>query len=316
MMGIASTAYVLAKTSCTVSEWCTAQALAEDRLQALSRNGAARFHRAQEEGLIALGSEAISKVLETGAVAADELDALVICHTSPLSALPMPYTLAGALRRACGLAHAYALGITQQQCVSSLHALRVLDALFTRHRAWRSAVIVTLDTIIRENYRLIGDSGVHSDAASAVLLQRNAPGRVHGLQTYNDPRAVQGVMPDTLYGTSPHYVWTLVSVIRRVLRAAGIAPGDLSTILPHNVNLQAWHQVLASLAIPEERLFHDNFARVGHAFGSDVAINIADSGALSSPGYHLVFSSGIGGCFGGFILNTATTPPLHPEKTP
>ena len=304
MIGIASTAYVLAKAQDTVNEWCSSQAVAEERRQTLLRNGANRFHRAEHEGLIDLGKDAISQVLKTGGVPTSEIDALVICHTSPLSALPMPYTLAGTLRQACGLSRAYSLGITQQQCVSSLHALRVLDALFTRHPEWGSAIVVTIDTIVREDYRLVGDAGVHSDAASAVLVQRRAPGRVNGLQTYNDPRAAQGVMPDTLYRTDTNYVWTLVSVIRRVLKAAGIEPGHLSTILPHNVNLPAWRQVLASLSLPEERLFQTNFARMGHAFGSDVAINIADSGVLRSPGHHLVFSSGIGGCFGGFILNT------------
>jgi hypothetical protein len=70
------------------------------------------------------------------------------------------------------------------------------------------------------------------------------------------------------------------------------------------VNLPAWHEALDALRIPRERLFDRNFARVGHAFGSDAAINLADSGALSRPGHHLVLASGIGGTFGGFAVTT------------
>lgn len=308
MIGIAATAYALAKTADTVDAWCAAHAVDEERRQSLLRNGANHFHLAERDGLIDLGRDAIARALEAGGVEAREVDALVVCHTSPLSSLPMPYTLAGTLRKACGLSQAYALGITQQQCVSSLHALRVLDALFTRHTAWRSALVVTVDMIVREEYRLVGDAGVHSDAASAILVRRDAPGRVRGLQTYNDPRVAQGVLPDSLYRTDTNYVWTLISVIRRVLKAAAVEPGELASLLPHNVNLQVWRQVVGSLSLPEERLFDGNFGRVGHAFGSDAIINISDADVLRRPGRHLVFSSGIGGCFGGFILDSGVAP--------
>jgi 3-oxoacyl-[acyl-carrier-protein] synthase-3 len=145
---------------------------------------------------------------------------------------------------------------------------------------------------------------MQSDGASAMLLRRGAGSRLRGLHTYNHSRPTQGILPDGRYEADPNYLWGLVSLVRNVSRAAGLKPSEFTSVLPHNVNLPAWHETLDALRIPRERLFDRNFARVGHAFGSDAAINLADSQALSRPGHHLVLASGIGGTFGGFAVTT------------
>lgn len=304
MIGIANAAYALARAHATVQQWCAVQQRPEPFARQLAGNGAQRFHHATDESLVDLGRDAIARVLQGRGIGADRVDAMVVCQTSPCNVLPMPYTLVGQLRQVAGLSRAYVFSIAQQQCVSPLHALRALEALFEWHRHWRFALLVGVDTILREDLRAIGDAGIHSDGSGAMLIERGCGNRIRAIQTYNDARSIEGIRPDGSYEQSNQYLWSLISVIRRVAKAAAVPPAGLATILPHNVNLPAWRQALDALRIPQERLFTDNFARVGHTFGSDAAINLADSGALHRPGKHLVFASGIGGAFGGFVLDT------------
>ncbi len=304
MIGIAAVDYVLGSERLELAQWAREQALPDARLQALAAHGSQALHRARGQTLLDLGVTAVRRVLERHEVSAAEVDALVICQTSPCNTLPAPFTLAGSLREAAGLERAWAFSVVQQQCVSTLHALRVLEALFVRHRGWQRALVVGVDTILREDLRAIGVAGVHSDAASAILVERDARSRLVAVETYNDARSVEGIRQDGAYETNDRYLWTLVSVIRRVAKRLGVKPQQFDQVLPHNVNLPAWWQAMDTLRIPRERLFTDNFARIGHAFGSDAAVNLHDSGALARSGLQLVFASGIGGAFGGLALAT------------
>lgn len=304
-VGVAHTAYALSSHLMNVQAWCEEQHWPVEQAAALRANGADQFYRVHgDQTQIDLGRHAVRKLLsERGDLSINDIDALVVCHTSPCNALPMPFTLAGELRHRLGMTRALAWSIAQQQCVSPIHALRVLRAMFAKHRHWRNALIVCVDSVLREDLRAIGTAGIHSDGASAMWVRRGAQAQLMGLQTFNDPVTVHGILPDGRYEPNDNYLWTLISVIRRVIKDSGLKPTDVRTVLPHNVNLSAWRQAMDALRIPQERLFARNFSRIGHVFGSDAAVNLADAGVLNEPGHHIVFASGIGGCFGGFMLS-------------
>lgn len=304
MISLRQAGYALPAMRASVSSWCQAQSTSAETEAALRENGAGHYHRADRESLLDLGNAAIQRTLEQASTAPEKIDALLIYQTSPCSVWPMPFSLAGALRKIAGLSSALAFAVNQQQCVSAIHGLRVLQGMFRTHPEWQSALIVGMDTILRENLRPIGVSGFHSDAASALLVTRDGRSRVRCIETYNDPKVIHGILADGQYETNENYLWSLISVLRRIMKAARISADQLTSILPHNVNLPAWGQAMDALRIPRERLFTSNFSRIGHAFGSDAAINLADSCALRSAGNHLVFASGIGGCFGGFLVQT------------
>jgi len=277
----------------------------QDLGENLESNGCSTYHYTVNENVLDLGTEAITKTLEATNVSAAEVDVVILFQTSPCNAFPMPNTLVGSLKQRASLSRAWALSITQQQCVSPIHALRVLNSLFDKHPKWKYALLVGIDTILQENLRAIGNSGIHSDAASAMLIGREGSGsRVVTLDTYNDPRASVGINADGTYGENTNYLWSLISLIRKLFKRSGVDANQCISILPHNVNRPAWGQALDAMRLPQSVLFDQNFSKIGHAFGSDAAINIKDSSALVNPGNHLVFASGIGGCFGGFILQT------------
>jgi len=305
-MDVVHAAYSLPARRGDATAWAVAQGRPELG-DALLAAGCAHYHYVLDETMIGLGSDAIERVLAESGTTARQVDALCVFHTSPCATLPTPYALAGELRAACGLDRAWSFAIGQQHCVSAVHALRVLDALFARNRHWRRALLVGIDVILSEPLRAIGASALHSDAASATLLGRDGEGaRVLAIETFNDPVQSLGIDADGRYIDNANYLWSLISVLRRVFKAGRASPDAIGSVLPHNVNRRAWSQALGALRISEDKLFDRNFARIGHAFGSDAAINIADSGVLAAQGRHLVFASGIGGTFGGFLLETGS----------
>lgn len=313
MTGIVAAAYELGAQAVELDAWCRQQGVTAATAQALHANGARRFHDAGAASLVDLGRAAIGQALAGAALAPQDVDLLVVYQTSPCNTLPMPYTLAGALRQAAGLRRSHALAINLQMCVSPVHALRVIGALFARHPHYRHAVLAGVDKILMPRLRTLEDVGVHSDGAGALVLARDGGAGVHAIETYNDAGGMLRTVADPdhagapfdRYGASENYLWTLISVARRILRSAGIEAAQLVSVLPHNVNLTAWRQALAALRIAPERLYDANIGRTGHLFGSDIAVNLHDAGALRTPGHHLVVSSGVGGCFGGFILTTS-----------
>jgi 3-oxoacyl-[acyl-carrier-protein] synthase III len=304
VIGLCDIAYTLGAAAEDVARWCSGQGRPAELALALARNGARRFHRAEGQTQGELALRALRRLLAQGDVDPARIDVLVVCHTSPANSLPAPLGLAGGLRRDAGLRNALTLAVGQQQCVSPVHALRVMAQLFARRPSWQTGVLVCADTLPVEALRAIGDAGMQSDGASAVLVRRDGGSRLCGLHTSNQARPTPAIGADGRYDTDPNYLWALVTLVRQVARAAGLRPGDFTSVLPHNVNRPAWHQALDALRIPRERLFERNFERVGHAFGSDAAINLADSRALARPGHHLVVASGIGGTFGGFAVST------------
>ena len=305
MIGVVSASYCLPAKTKNVADWCYMQGMTNVQTQALIDSGAETYHYISEQGeLLELASKAIGTLIDSVGISAQDVNAIVHFNTSQCNILPPPESTVGKLRIVAKLKSAIAFSISQQNCVSGIHSLHVLQKLFTIHREWKYAIVVGVDNVLREELRAIGLSGIHSDAASALLIGRDASAaRIVATETFNDPRLVQGIHHDGRYEENDNYLWSAISVIKRVIKSAKIKAQDLATVLPHNTNLPGWLHTLRSLNIPSTKLYQNNFSRIGHAFGSDVAINIVDSGVLKIPGKHLIFSSGIGGCFGSFVLH-------------
>ncbi|MFP3561308.1 3-oxoacyl-[acyl-carrier-protein] synthase III C-terminal domain-containing protein, partial [Paraburkholderia sp. SIMBA_049] len=74
--------------------------------------------------------------------------------------------------------------------------------------------------------------------------------------------------------------FTARSLIRQTVQQARFTLDDIQRILPHHLDLPAWHRLLDSLQVPHDRLFAENFARVGHVTVSDAFINLAQCEGL------------------------------------
>jgi 3-oxoacyl-[acyl-carrier-protein] synthase-3 len=307
MIRIAATGYALASQGSTVQRWCDRQGWAAPRAAALHASGAAHYHHADAgETLTDIALAGLHALLDRAQIAPAAIDLLIVTHTSACNTLPTPFTLAGEIRRRAGLRNAQHFSVFQQHCVSWVHGLSVMQALFARRPSLNHAVLLSADSIMNESLRAIGTNGIQTDASSAMLITRDRGAHVLGWATYNDARGGigTGILDDGSYANDDTYLWSLVSTMRRVMKAAGTRPADVTRVLPHNVNLPAWQTAMTAAGIPAGRLFTENFARVGHAFGSDATINLQDSSALHEPGRALLISAGLGGCAGGCVIRT------------
>ncbi|WP_428241201.1 3-oxoacyl-[acyl-carrier-protein] synthase III C-terminal domain-containing protein [Gynuella sp.] len=306
MLGLNEVGFELGARKFFLSDSSFINSVDAQGLDTLHKNGAQSFYVADSESNLELGINAIESALKRSTLENRQINALILCHTSPINTLPVPYSLVSELAQKTSLSHCFVTTITQQQCVSSLYGLKLATGLFKTHPHWEGAIICCIDKILNEEYRLIGDAGVHSDAASAIVVEPESPATVVAIETMTNSHIAKSIHASDLFINDPHYVWALVSLIRKTLKKSGVKADQLQSVLPHNVNLAVWKQVMMSLKLSETILFKENFSQSGHAFGSDTAINIATSGMLKKSGYHLIVSCGIGGCYGAILVENKT----------
>lgn len=304
MIGLHSAEYVLGKKISNVEQWCKEQEIPFDILFKLKESGARIWWKSEPSQLLVQAHSAGLLALQNSDVGPSEINALIYCHTSQCSVLPLPVSTAGRLANLLSVKNAYVFSLSQQNCVSPIHAIQALDKLFSVNPRWKKALIITSDIILTERLRAIGVSGFHSDGASALLIGRaeECGNRILGVETFNDSKAIEGISSEGMYEQNDRYLWACLQLIRRLLKKTNSKIEELVSLLPQNTSIEAWQKIAMMLGIPGTCLFTENIGRVGHVFGSDGAVNLKDSGAILRQGRHLVFMSGIAGCFGSFLF--------------
>lgn len=308
MISIAAAAYHLPDCEESLSTWCDRFAVPELLRQALAASGARTYRRAEGETVRGLASKALGKLLEQAPAPRAEVGAVLYFHTNASNALMPPDSMARSLMHEHGLAAGEVFSVSQQNCVSLFHCLRLLEAMFHADPALQHAIVLGADLILREDMRVIDASAVHSDAGAALWISRGAAARIGAIATYNDPRFFRGAYSSGQYEQNDRYFWSAVSVIRRAMQQAGVEVAHLRSLLPQNSNAPGWEKIASALRLPPDKLYGANIARLGHAFGADAVINLVDSGALTQPGAHLLFSSGLAGCFGAVLVQVDGAP--------
>ena len=93
------------------------------------------------------------------------------------------------------------------------------------------------------------------------------------------------------------YFPTARTVIEDTLRKASLSLADIDWVIPQNVSLRSWEILLGLTAIPRERLWCRNIARIGHTLAGDNFINLRDAvsdGSVRPGDRLLLFSYGYG----------------------
>lgn len=137
---------------------------------------------------------------------------------------------------------------------------------------------------------------VMSDAAGAVLIEKYAAkNRILHFEQHSMP----------YYWDAPRHTTEMLAsyfplaqrVMLGALRAAGLDPGDVAWVVPHNVSVRSWTILAELIGIPSTRIWTDNVARIGHTISCDHIINLSDmeqQGVLRSGDLLLLFTFGFG----------------------
>lgn len=208
-----------------------------------------------------------------------------------------------------GLGHAETFAITQQNCASGLAALDIAGELLDADGDPRArALVLTGEKPFTRIVRLIVNTSIMGEAASAALVGLNGPGsrvRSYAVKTvgqYSDGFRLSGE-PLREFGNT--YNTHLAEVMQQALDQGGLTLDDIDMVVPHNVNLSSWLRLAAKLGLPRERLFLDNVGEYSHCFCTDPFLNLGslrERGRLRKGGLYLVTTVGLGATYAAMVI--------------
>ena len=277
-----------------------------------SRTGIERRHFAAEgEFTSDLAIAAARQALERAGMVAEDLDAIVVATSTPDLTFPATATI---VQAGLGMQRGFAYDI-QAVCAGFVFALSNADGLIKSGQADRVLVIgaETFSRIMDWTDR--GTCVLFGDGAGAVILEA-----VEGEGTSDDRGILatdlnsDGNLRELLYvdgGVSRtgtvgflrmqgnlvfrHAVEKLAATAKRVLDKAGLTPGDIDWLVPHQANLRIIAGTAQKMQLPLDKVVltvadHGNTS----AASIPLALSVADTQGKFKPG-DVVVTEAIGG---------------------
>ena len=277
-----------------------------------SRTGIERRHFAAEgEFTSDLAIAAARQALERAGMVAEDLNAIVVATSTPDLTFPATATI---VQAGLGMQRGFAYDI-QAVCAGFVFALANADGLIRSGQADRVLVIgaETFSRIMDWTDR--GTCVLFGDGAGAVILEA-----VEG-EGNSDDRGVlatdlnsDGNLRELLYvdgGVSRtgtvgflrmqgnlvfrHAVEKLAGTAKRVLDKAGLTPGDIDWLVPHQANLRIIAGTAQKMQLPMDKVVltvadHGNTS----AASIPLALSVADTQGKFKPG-DVIVTEAIGG---------------------
>lgn len=295
-LGISHVAFHLPERVDDVRHWGMRTRQKATTVLNVERAGMRCFHNADGQTAIGLAASAIRRLLLASGVSSHAVDCLVYVHTLQGSVAPPPQSLPALLCDRFGFTNAEAFSFAQQHCASALGALRVIRAMFVARPHIKRVLLVGADVMPLESERLMLAEGILGDGAFAAFIERGAAANhLLAIATHASGQGWRGVLAHEEPRLAAQYFFTARGLIRQTVQLANFTLNDIQRILPHHLDLPAWHRLLDSLQIPRARLFEDNFSRIGHVTVSDAFINLARCDDLIPGRPYLLFARGVGG---------------------
>jgi 3-oxoacyl-[acyl-carrier-protein] synthase III len=224
-------------------------------------------------------------------------------------AVPYPENPLHEVCRRFGLQRALAFTVSQQACASGLLAVDVAGRLLAADGDPDAlALVLTGEKTFTWDAQVIPRTTVFGEAAAACLVRRGGDRdrllsyvtRIHG--EFSDRISV---VPERTAAFQRVYPDLLAEVLLAAVAEAGLDLGDLSLVLPHNVNAVSWRRLCQLVGLPVERVLLDNVPITGHSFCADAFINYrtaVDGGRLRRGDRYLMAAVGSGATFSAMVF--------------
>lgn len=234
----------------------------------VERTGIRQRHIAgQGETTATLGADAARAAIEAAGLAPGDIGLIVLATATPDNTFPATATKVQAL---LGIPDCIAFDVAAV-CSGFLYALGVADSML-RAGAARHALVIGAETMSRildwedrATCVLFGDgagavvlsASEQGDGRGILATQLHADGR-HGPMLYVDggPSTTQTVGHLRMQGREVfrHAVTNLSAVMGEVLAEAGVEPGDIDWVVPHQANARIIDATARKLGLPPERI--------------------------------------------------------------
>jgi len=279
---------------------------------------------AEDESTSDLAVRAARAALSNAGITAEELDCIIVGTSTPDMILPATACM---VQKEIGAKGAFAFDLNSV-CGSFVFAMDTADS-FIRSGKARTALVIGADTYSKIlNFDDKTTCPLFGDGAAAVILRGQDNPQQGILQTFirtdgngwpliqvpssgsRKPVTAESIAAkeNTFYmAGKPVYVFATSAIpelIQTVCGKAGIQPGDLDWLIPHQANLRIIDAVSKKHAIPKEK-FLVNLQKYGNTAAASVglALNEFLQDGTIQPG-HLVLVMGFGGglSWGGLLI--------------
>jgi 3-oxoacyl-[acyl-carrier-protein] synthase-3 len=224
-----------------------------------------RYIAGDGETTASLATEAARKALEHAGIDAESIGLIVLATATPDQTFPSSATK---VQAALGIDDCVAFDV-HAVCTGFLYALTVADSMIRSGTAKRALVIGAetfsriLDWEDRATCVLFGDGAgalvlAAEEGESGVLATK-----LHADGRHNDLLFVDGGVSTTgtvgklrMKGREVfrHAVVNLADVLGEVLGAAGLTPGDVDWVVPHQANARILDATARKLGLPAEKV--------------------------------------------------------------
>lgn len=309
-MGIEDAAYYLPGESAGIEDWATSMNLPPETLERMLQGGHRRHHPGTGESVPELCEVAVRRLLDRSGLQPDKVDLLIHAHTLVTSVIAPPQSMVAALARNVGMHRADAFSVSNLHCGSLIGALRVIRNLMAVEPTLENVVVVTGDTIRGPELWHNNQTFAPSDGAAAIWIRRNSRrNRIGAIELENVSDLHMGYMitpEQRRWYDMTSQIYTL-RVIKRAIKRSALLPEAVSKLVPYNASRQSWHDVGKRINPSPDFVFDRNIADKGHAYCSDVIINLVDGGFLDLRDKDAVVASvrGTTGVYAAFVLQAA-----------
>jgi 3-oxoacyl-[acyl-carrier-protein] synthase III len=222
---------------------------------------------------------------------------------------PYPVNPLRDLCRTFGLGHAVSFTVTHHACATGLLAVDIAGRLLAEDGDPDAlALVLTGEKTFTRDAQLVPGTSIFGEAAAACLVGSDGPAdRVlsyaASIRGEFDGRLDE--LPDMAARFEKEYPASLAEAISAAAAQARVSVGELSLILPHNVNALSWQRLCRRIGFPVDRVLLDNVPVTGHAFCADSFINYVtatDRGLLRSGDRYLIAAAGLGATFSAMVV--------------
>ena len=306
-IGIEDGAYFLPGDGVCVSHWAEAMNLPPETRERMLQSGHERHHPGSGQSVGELCEAAVQRLLNQSGLPPGEVDLLIHAHTLVTSVVAPPHSMVAALARDMGMHRANAFSVSNLHCGSMIGALRIIRNLMAAEPDLQNVVVVTADTIRGPELWPTNQTFAPSDGAAAIWVKRDCQrNRIGAIEIENVADLHMGYMitPEQRRWydmTSQVYA---VRVIKGAIKRSGLTPSEIVKLVPHNVNRPGWRELAKRFSAAEDFVFDRNIAGKGHAYCSDVIINLLDGGFLDRRGGDAIVATvrATTGVYAAFVL--------------
>lgn len=223
--------------------------------------------------------------------------------------VPYPVNPVRDLCRAFGMDHAVSFTVSHHACATGLLAVDIAGRLLAEDgNPDALALVLAGEKAFTRDARLVPGMSIFGEAAAACLVGSDGPAD----RVLSYAASVRGgfdgrldELPEVASRFEKEYPAALAEAMSTAADQAGVSLGELSLIVPHNVNALSWQRLCRMIGFPVSRVLLDNVPVTGHTFCADPFINYVtamERGLIRSGDRYLIAAAGVGATFSAMVV--------------